>query len=412
MAQSAATLSKIQPWYPKSKSMKTIFMPGYLQLKNGSSRILLAMISFMTLLGACGGKNEASPMVDTPAAATGYGAIMPVKSMNAARAAHTATLLEDGSVLICGGFAGSAVASAEIYAPLSKTFRQMGAMSVPRSGHTATLLPDGRVLIAGGYNGYYLQSTEIFDPTTQTFSAGPEMTAARSEHTATTLSNGKILLAGGVGTDWTFLQSAEVYDPDSATFSPTGFLTAPRESHTATLLQDGTVLITGGHKDRRENIKIYSTAEIYDPATGKFRLTGEMATRRHKHDALLLADGRVLINGGSDERDGDGAYTSTEIYNPETSVFGTAPPMSLSRYKHNRTSVLLANNDILIAGGTNSAEIFDHKAGTFSIVRGNMSTKRLFSCATRLANGQVLITGGYDENGKTGKEAWIFTSEK
>jgi N-acetylneuraminic acid mutarotase len=112
---------------------------------------------------------------------------------------------------------------------------------------------------------------------------------------------------------WTFLESAEVYDIESKSFSLTGSMNSARESHTATLLKNGTVLITGGHKGRRADIKIYSSAEIYNPSTGQFIQTGNMSIIRHKHDAVLLADGRVLITGGSDERDYDGVYKSLKF---------------------------------------------------------------------------------------------------
>jgi N-acetylneuraminic acid mutarotase len=285
-------------------------------------------------------------------------------------------------------------------------------MSVARAGHSATLLPDGKVLITGGYNGNYLSSTEIFNPQTQTFSAGPIMNSPRSGHTTTFLNNGKILFAGGVGVGWSFLESAELYNTQTKTFSPTGSMTTARESHTATLLKNGTVLITGGHKGRRTDIKIYSSAEIFDPISEKFRLIGNMTKIRHKHDAVLLADGKVLITGGSDERDSEGAYSSAELYDPVSSSFNSVKNMNLTRYKHNATSILLANNSVLIAGGTNRAEIYNPESSKFSIVTGSLGTKRLFSCATLLSNGQVLITGGYNENIKATANAWIYNYKR
>ena len=340
------------------------------------------------------------------------GFIVPVGSMRTARAAHTATLLKNGTVLIGGGFAGSALSSAEIYNPTSQVFKNVGQMSVARAGHSATLLPDGKVLIAGGYNGNYLSSTEIFNPQTQTFSAGPIMNSPRSGHTATLLNNGKILFAGGVGIGWSFLESAELYGIQTKTFSSTASMTTARESHTATLLKNGNVLITGGHKNRRTDIKIYSTAEMYDPISGKFRLIGNMTKIRHKHDAVMLADGRVLINGGSDERDSRGAYSSAELYDPVSSSFKPVKNMNLTRYKHNGTSILLTNNNVLLAGGAYRAEMYNPKSGEFTIITGTMGTQRLFSCATLLSNGQVLITGGYNENQEASANAWIYIYKK
>ncbi|MDQ6755563.1 MAG: hypothetical protein M3004_01380 [Bacteroidota bacterium] len=344
---------------------------------------------------------------------TTNGLIIPTGKMLTPRAAHTATLLKTGKVLITGGFAGSTfLSSAEIYEPSLKIFTSVGHMSVARTGHTATLLPNGQVLIAGGYNGIYLSSTEIFDPQTQTFFAGPVMNTPRSGHTATVLNDAKILFAGGVGIDWSFLQSAELYDIQTKTFTPTGSMTTARESHTATLLKNGSVLITGGHKDRRANIKIYSSAELYDPVSEKFKLIGNMSIIRHKHDAVRLDDGRVLINGGSDERDSRGTYTSAELYNPVSSSFKLAGNMNITRYKHNGTSILLPNGNVLIAGGANRAEAYQTASGKFAVVYGNMGTERLFSCATLLQNGQVLITGGYNENQESSAGAWLYIYKK
>ena len=347
-----------------------------------------------------------SPVV-TGSYSTIQDSIIPTGSMGTARAAHTATLLKNGQVLVCGGFSGSTLSGAEIYDPGSKTFKPVGNMAVPRAGHSATLLPDGRVLVAGGYNGNYLFGTEIFDLVTKTFTSAGMMTTPRSGHTATILGNGKILFAGGVGIGWSFLESAELYDIHKGTFSATGFMATARESHTATRLKNGTVLITGGHKGRRKDIKIYSSAEIYNPSSGEFTPTGSMTKIHHKHDAVMLGDGRVLITGGSDERDSGGAYTGSEIYDPVLATFSSAGNMNLPRYKHNGTSILLENGNVLIAGGANRAEIYNPKTKAFTMVAGSMKTRRLFSCATLLANGNVLITGGYDENQKTSANAWI-----
>lgn len=336
--------------------------------------------------------------------------IIQAASMNTARAAHTATLLKNGKVLICGGFAGNNnfISSVEIYDPALNTFRRVGNMSVPRVSHSATLLPDGKVLIAGGYDGNYLSSTEIFDPESETFTSGNDMKTSRMGHTTTILNNGKILFTGGVGVGWSFLESAEVYDIDSKSFSLTGSMNYARESHTATMLTNGTVLISGGHKGRRANIEIYSSAEIYNPSTGQFIETGNMNIIRHKHDAVLLADGTVLITGGSDETDYDGVYKSTEIYYPDLGIFKTSSDMKLHRFKHNGTSVLLPNGNVLVAGGNAQAEIFYPINNQFEVAEGSIIGKRYFSTTTLLQNENVLITGGYDESTNSSSNTWIF----
>ena len=294
---------------------------------NNTNRTISLIVLLLTVLsvapscnaktiGTNGKQRENSSLRDA-------GVVNAIRSMTRQRAAHTATLLPNGKVLVAGGFAGDehSLASAEVFDLATGIFASAGDMSAPRAGHTATLLPNGKVLIAGGYNGNYLASAELYDPAAGTFTSTSRMVTARNGHVAILLPNGKVLLAGGVGVGWTFLADAELYDPATNTFTATGNMLAARESHTATLLANGRVLIAGGHRGRRAAITIYSSAEIYDPATGRFSVTGDMTRIRHKHEAVLLADGRVLIIGGADERDGRPAYTSAEIYNPARGTF-------------------------------------------------------------------------------------------
>ncbi len=373
---------------------------------------LLSLVLLVIFLSTMSCKAQIARNSEREKDAFGTGIINAIRSMNTRRAAHTATLLGNGKVLVAGGFAGdeNSLASAEVFDPKTNTFSSAGNMSFSRAGHSATVLPDGKVLIAGGYNGNYLDSAEIYDTKTGKFTPTGKMTMSRSSHVAVLLNNGKVLLAGGVGTGWTFLAETEVYDPASNTFTKTKNMTAARESHTATLLKDGNVLITGGHQGRRSAITIYASAEIYNPTNGTFTATANLTVKRHKHDATLLNDGTVLIVGGSDERDSRGAYTTTEIYNPKTKTFAKIGEMNLSRYKLQGTTVLLKNGKILIAGGANQAEIFNPTTKTFDVAAGKFETARLFATATLLQNGQVLIVGGYDNNNAVSEQAWIYKS--
>jgi hypothetical protein len=350
--------------------------------------------------------------VAEPSMAAAGGRLRPLAGMAVARAAHTATLLEDGRVLIVGGFktGGGSLRDVEVFTPGTGVFETIGSLSVARAGHTATVLPDRKVLIAGGFDGTYLDSSEIFDPKTRRFSPGPRLTMPRSEHTATRLPDGRILLAGGVGTGWTFLSDAEIYDPHTGRFFPTGKMSTPRESHTATLLRNGKVLITGGHKDRRTAMTIFASTEMYDPSSATFRPTADLTIKRHKHDAVLLTDGRVLISGGSDERDSQGAYNSVEIFDPVSGRSSKGAELRKSRYKLNGAVVRLPSGKVLVAGGSDSAEIFDPVTLKTSLVTGTFGSKRLFATATLLKDGRVLIAGGYDEMTRVGQEAWLYES--
>ena len=278
-----------------------------------------------------------------------------------------------------------------------------GAMVVGRMSHAATLLQNGKVLITGGYNGGYLGSAELYDPDLGTFVAtSGEMTAARAEHTATTLANGHVLVVGG-NSGTTIAGSAEIYDPSEDTF--TANTTSPasaRSGHTATLLSDGTVLIAGGYSGS----DYLNSAEIYDPDDGSFTATGSMKEERSGHTATLLSDGRVLIAGG---RKSDGYLSSAEIYSPSTKKFATASAMAASRLGHSAT--LLAGGTVLVAGGFNgsyhnSAELFDPASGRFMTVSGGMNTAREGHAAVLLSTGKVLVTGGRNDYYLTSAELY------
>ena len=138
-------------------------------------------------------------------------------------------------------------------------------MAETRHSHTATMLQDGRVLIAGGYGAgtVTLDATEIYDPRTGSFTPGGRLAAARAGHVAMLLRDGTVLLAGGVGPDWTFLASAEVHDPITGRSQKVGDMTVARESHVAVALADGRVLIVGGHRGRRAEMVLHASTEIF-----------------------------------------------------------------------------------------------------------------------------------------------------
>jgi len=159
-------------------------------------------------------------------------------------------------------------------------------MSAVRHDATATLLPNGQVLVAGGYDssGSPLGSGELYDPTGNTFRS-VVMVTPRGGQTATLLSDGRVLVVGGFGENGSEA-SAETYDPLSGRFTPSGSLTIPRRKQTANLLPDGRVLITGGDSVLSGIARMFPTttswlsslasAELFDPASGTFGLTGSM----------------------------------------------------------------------------------------------------------------------------------------
>ena len=279
-------------------------------------------------------------------------------SLTTGRYSANATLLNNGKVLIAEGQNSSGrLSSAELYDPATGTFTVTGSLSCT-CGRVPTLLPNGLVLFSSGFDattGRALSTAELYNPATGTFSPTGNLKVARAGPSSTLLPNGKVLIAGGVFYTGTppynlvphYLASAELYDPASGTFSLTGSLNIARSSQSTTVLGNGNVLLAAGQNDGA-NGGYLGSAELYNPATGKFTLTGSLNTPRILHTAHLLASGQVLIVAGNHF----GSIASTELYNPATGTFSNAASLNTPRQGH--ASALLTNGQVLAAGGYES----------------------------------------------------------
>ena len=357
----------------------------------------------------------------------GAGVFTPTGSMSIPRGDFPAiALLPDGRPLISGGLGqtdnlGTVTAAAEIFDPPTGTWSATGAMNLARSFHTATALPDGRVLIAGGIpsGGGPTASAEVFDPTTGQFTpTSAPMSTARELHTATPLANGTVLLAGGFGPALTALSTSELFDPASGTFRPTrGTMTAPRGLHTATVLRDGRVLIAGGEGALGST----SAAELYDPDTELFTATGPMTTPRSGHRATMLPDGRVLLSGGARFGAGavNGLLNTAELAALDGSTFAPVAG-TLCDVKELHTSTPLADGRVLVAGGfrvemstdatpSACADIFDPATNNL-VQTASMTAGRAEFVAVLLGDGRVLEAGGVAGGGNNHSSAELFES--
>lgn len=302
----------------------------------------------------------------------------------------TATRLNDGRVLVAGGFsAGGPVARAEIFDPATNTWQLTGTMTSARSGHTATLLQDGRVLVAGGEVVFRIavDTAEIYDPVTGVWSPAGNMSETRENHSATLLRNGKVLVAGGFDTSGsvTFRSTIDVYDPPTNTWTPMNtMLSVPRGQHAAERLPDGNVFLMGGvnrngfitnaeriaANDNGTATELFplignvtvstlladstvlasadgsSNAARYVPSTSSWT-TSAMLVQRTQPTMTTLADGRVLVAGGTVA--GGTRTTSTEIYNPDVNTWTAGTPMVDGR--NAAQAVLLTDGSVLMIGG-------------------------------------------------------------
>ena len=337
------------------------------------------------------------------------------------RVFHGATLLPDGRVLMVGGYDGSYLPGVEIYDATDGAWAATASMAVPRRFHISTLLSSGEVLVAGGANsaGVAQATAEIYDPTLASWRAAAPMLTARQHFAASLLTTGQVLVTGGQAFA---APTAELYDPDADAWTTTPMLT-PRSNNTSTVLQDGRVLVAGGFS---------SSVELFDPATRRWTAAAPMATARGQHSATLLADGRVLVAAGFNAT--DQALNSAEIYDPATNTWSGAGTLTGTCYAHD--AALLADGKVLVGSclgtseenlynpatnswsavigtvatnqkavvlsngnaaflGANTTAVFHPGLDTWSYATGHPAKARTGAEATLLANGKVLVTGGF-----------------
>lgn len=321
-------------------------------------------------------------------------------SMGAPRYSQSATLLPNGQVLVAGGWSCQSnnctvLSSAELYSPATRTWTATGSMTAPRAAHTATLLPSGQVLVAGGCctlqsqpSNDALTSAELYNPQTGAWTATGSMATGRLNQTATLLGTGQVLVAGGgvyycVDFDSSgfspcpgdALSSAEVYDPHTGLWTATGSMTTARLQHTATLLPNGKVLVVAGTlpvgapgtpRPDCGCTPMSASAELYDPGTGAWTPTANSPVGAQAgQTATLLPTGQVLIAGGWQPSltcapilNCPGVpIANAAVYDPWSAAWVSTPSMSAVR--SGAVAALLGTGQVLVAGGGGaSADVY------------------------------------------------------
>jgi N-acetylneuraminic acid mutarotase len=243
-------------------------------------------------------------------------------------------------------------------------------------------------------------SLSAFSPSTVIFVPTGSLKTGRMDHTVTLLADGRALVVGGM-TDasgaGTYLTSAELYDPTSGVWSTTSDLAPGRSGHTATRLLTGKVLVAGG-SNYSNGVRTYlNDAWLFDPATGMWTATGGMVTERSGHTATLLPNGKVLVVGGENRtNDYANPIRTAEVYDPDSGVWSAAGLLKYGRLAH--TATLLADGRVLVAGGINglapaTSEVYNPTGGDWS-TSGQLAVGRYDFTATLLDQIEVLAAGG------------------
>ncbi len=263
-------------------------------------------------------------------------------------------------------------------------WRPVSRMRGPRLQHSAMELDDGRVLVVGGG-----VPPEIFEPGPGQWLTIDPGSGAFDFASAQRLSNGRVLVTGSAPGDPV---NAEIYDPNTATWSVTGRMIHDRVMHSSIMLADGRVLIAGGIFNGTD----VAMSEVYDPATGSWTSVGR-AGLEEVPGLALLPDNEVLLVGKK----------LTRVFNPVTDEWRRISDM-INEHKWGAT-VGLADGRVMVVGGeaTDTVEIFDPDLNLWR-PGPSLNGIRAVPSAVVLPSGHVVVTGGADRSWRIGPTVEIF----
>ncbi len=344
------------------------------------------------------------------------------RSMTLPRALHTATLLEDGRVLVVGGNSDvePELASAELFDPATETFAATGSLSQPRRAHRAVRLDDDRVLVVAGDRGVgvvtSIATLERYDASSGLFTSLGDASVIRGNPSVTKLADGRVLIAGG----WSYGSSqafrhAEICSGSGEACGLIGLMLEPRAAHTATLLADGRVLVAGGGTQIYVEPGVLSaTTELLDPISEAWTPGPALAVARTDHVAVALPSGDVAFVAGSAGPSGGAMLSSVEIFRAESESVVVGGSLLVPRWLHSAT--ILPSRSVLVTGTsgpyfTESAvvltEIYDPSTGG-SKAAGALPQPAAFQTATLLADGRVLVAGGAGQGSNVRDSVALF----
>ncbi|MGZ3423043.1 MAG: Kelch repeat-containing protein, partial [Polyangiales bacterium] len=279
-------------------------------------------------------------------------------------------------------------------------------MAIPRRYHQATVLASGKVLVTGGEvtSGTDITSSaELFDPATRTWTVVKAMTKPRTHHGTVLLASGKVLAIGNFyGSDCSIGSGSELYDPATDTWTAGPFMSTPRGDAGVEVLSSGKVFVGGGRTCGGTFSDPSNTADVYDPGTNTWKaVTNNMSAQHSTPAAQPFGTDKAILGGGWP---GYGTTSNAEIYDAATNTFTSAPKMS--RDRGSLMSTTLADGRVLVIGGTyyassyyglSTVDTFVPAGGIFSVgAVPAMPTNRQLGGAVRLSTGKVLVAFGGD----------------
>lgn len=331
------------------------------------------------------------------------------RKMTTARVQHTMTLLSSGKVLVVGGKSttsdATALDTAEIYDPTVNTWTRTSSGLTARRAHTATLLENGKVLVVGGFptfpsgTGAATTSVQIYDPNGDSWSNVKELSAGRGGHGSVWLSNDRVMVAGGMSGNTgasVRLTAVETYNPATNSWSSMGTnLATGRRFPTMMQVADGTVVIAGGDTSSSPPT---ATVDRYS-GTSRLSNTNSMLAGRSGHSAILLKSGKILVTNGAVAGN---SSAFGEVFTPPNTWTKTGDMVAA---RTNAGAVLLDDDKVLVIGGgsgtvaLSSGEVYDPDSNGWTTFDAALKTARRGLKAVKLQDGRVLVAGGEDDAG-------------
>jgi N-acetylneuraminic acid mutarotase len=286
-------------------------------------------------------------------------------------------------------------------------WQSFGSLPQTMWGEGAAQLPSGSVVVFGmvtGKSHVMSAQTSLVDPATGAITAGPSMLSTQAVPGVATLADGSVFAAGGWGgTNGLYPSAAaEILDAATGTWRSLPLMNMPRSQATVTALADGGVLVAGGSAEylsgnaRVGREQVTSSAEIYYPAMDFWQPAGNMPVPRSAQSAALLPNGNVLVAGGWSNGLQHGT-SSVDVYSP-ASGWANAPAMPGGHCQ--ARMVTLPGGRLLEIGGndargdtTTAVELFDPAKGVWQRT-GSLQQPLYWPAAVTLRDGRVLVAGG------------------
>ncbi len=325
-------------------------------------------------------------------------------------AQHASAVDATGRLLVIGGSRGEGVLSNAVdrFDAATGTFERIGALASGRGEHHALRLPDARVLVLGGNLALNVRSgAELLDLRSGDIRPAGEHAQPRVRHASGLLADGRVLVTGGLGRD-----SAEIWDPATGRWRLLERRMAhERQHHTQTLLADGRVLVAGGACSSEG---AYTLAEVFDPATESFaplaQLRDAALPRRYLHAAHRLADGTVLVVGGSYQ--GADLLPQASVLRIDATLGRLLPAADLQLPRTLVKSLLLHGDRVLMAGGQTGEPFASDEAAIYGTGQQRrlaaLPGARAWHSLDALPDGRIIVAGGEDADGSLRTDLCIY----